>query len=93
MILIIDHANTDTRTPTKAHIIMFFARFIFSSSPPERRYIIHPIITAITAITEIYSISVLIKFPIIPYTEASIAASSHSQQPGRAPQLIFGAAA
>jgi len=49
-------ADTDKKVPTNAHIIMLFARFVFSSSPLDTRYIIPPTITARTAITATYLI-------------------------------------
>jgi hypothetical protein len=64
--LISDHAEIDINTPTNAQIMRLLAFLVFSSSQLERRYITHPIITAITAITATYLISRVITFPIIP---------------------------
>jgi hypothetical protein len=63
--LIIDQAETDINTHARAQMIMLFAFFVFSSSPLDIRYIIPPIITAITAITAIYWINRAIIFPSI----------------------------
>jgi hypothetical protein len=60
--LMSDHAEIEMNTQASAQIITLFAFFVFSSSPLEMRYIIPPIITAITAITAIYLISSAIMF-------------------------------
>ena len=58
------YALTETKTHTSAQIITFFAFFIFSSSPDERRYNIPPYISASTAKTATYCITVAIRFHI-----------------------------
>ena len=60
--LIIAQALVDTKTPTKAQVIHFFAFLTHSSSHPEVRYIIPDIINAITAITATYLIPEDIRF-------------------------------
>ena len=83
-ILIIDHAAIDINTHASDHMITFFALFIFSSSQPEIRYSTPPIITAITAMTATYFISVAMREPITQKTADS--EFGH----GRAPQSISG---
>ncbi len=60
IVLIINQADTEKKTPTKDQIIQDFAFFILSSFPAESIYIIHPIINEITAITATYFISVAV---------------------------------
>jgi hypothetical protein len=84
-----DQAATDVNTHTSAHIIIFFAFFVFSSSPLEIRYIIPPNITAITAITATYLISNVIIFPSISYIHDHTAAL---EQPGKPQHSTSGAA-
>lgn len=87
-----DHARTEINTPTKAHIMIFFARFVFSSSPLESKYIIPHAITASTAITATYLIIVAITAPIILYTPVSDN-ETPVLQPGSSQQFISGGAA
>lgn len=88
--MIIDQAEIEINTHTSAQIIMLFAFLVFSSSPLDMRYIIPPIITAITAITAIYWISKAIIFPIISYTQAPDADAL--EHPGNPPHSTSGAA-
>lgn len=87
----INHEETERRTPTKAQIIQVFAFFTFSSSHPESKYIIPLIISEITARTATYLMTSDIRFPIKvigalePLTEPQL-------QPGKSPQSIFGTA-
>jgi hypothetical protein len=93
----INQAETETRTQISAHIIHLFAFLIFSSSPPEMRYMIPAIIRAMTAITEVYFIISLITFAIIATACEEFLLIlvgleiPEASQPGSHSQLIVGA--
>lgn len=87
-----DQAITEVNTPTSAHIITRLALEVFSSSPLDTRYMIHPIIIAITAITAIYLITAEIIFAINTYTPSPSPESAAVPHHGRLPQFTSGAA-
>lgn len=89
--LISPYADIEIITPTSAHIIIFLAFFVFSSSPLETRYITQPNMIARTASTATYWIHVSITLPIIP--KVSVSFAHPPSQPGRFPQFIGGFAA
>lgn len=89
----INHAETDTTTPVRAHIIQRFAFLTLSSSPPETKYITPAIIKVMTAITEVYFIISPIIFPITRIAllfEVLTFAISVPTHPGSPAQLISG---
>jgi len=87
--LIIHQAEIESNTQTTDHNIQFFAFLIFSSSQPDIRYIIQLSIKAITAITAIYFIKVVISHQ--PISAATFSGSTSSQ--GNHNSNSFGASA
>jgi hypothetical protein len=98
IVLIINQADTEKKTPTKDQIIQDFAFFILSSFPAESMYIIHPIINEITAITATYFISTAVdvaknsvaSFEVATLEELGLSTTSSSEHHGNQAQLTGG---